>query len=158
MLPSGGTTGEQLACRGTSLVLDTVSVLNACMLFQPCSVCANTSYQVSVCCCTFVHCFNWRILCLLDCSFDEMAKYDLPASIYYIVNKTGQEQVYYVGHSQGTTIGMYTIKKEKATCLWSEVMLHKNDVTLNTVFFFMPSRKHEQTTKISVVIYRNSEF
>ncbi|EGV91935.1 lysosomal acid lipase/cholesteryl ester hydrolase [Cricetulus griseus] len=38
-------------------------------------------------------------------SFDEMAKYDLPASIYYIVNKTGQEQVYYVGHSQGTTIG-----------------------------------------------------
>uniref|UniRef100_A0A8C2QK60 Lipase n=1 Tax=Cricetulus griseus TaxID=10029 RepID=A0A8C2QK60_CRIGR len=37
--------------------------------------------------------------------FDEMAKYDLPASIYYIVNKTGQEQVYYVGHSQGTTIG-----------------------------------------------------
>lgn len=38
-------------------------------------------------------------------SFDEMAKYDLPASINYIVNKTGQEQVYYVGHSQGTCIG-----------------------------------------------------
>lgn len=38
-------------------------------------------------------------------SFDEMAKYDLPASINYIINKTGQEQVYYLGHSQGTTIG-----------------------------------------------------
>lgn len=38
-------------------------------------------------------------------SFDEMANYDLPASINFIVNKTGQEQVYYVGHSQGTTIG-----------------------------------------------------
>ncbi|XP_057634400.1 lysosomal acid lipase/cholesteryl ester hydrolase [Chionomys nivalis] len=38
-------------------------------------------------------------------SFDEMAKYDLPASINYIVNKTGQEQVYYLGHSQGTTVG-----------------------------------------------------
>nr|XP_031317225.1 lysosomal acid lipase/cholesteryl ester hydrolase isoform X2 [Camelus dromedarius] len=38
-------------------------------------------------------------------SYDEMANYDLPASINFILNKTGQEQVYYVGHSQGTTIG-----------------------------------------------------
>ncbi|XP_058527204.1 lysosomal acid lipase/cholesteryl ester hydrolase [Ochotona princeps] len=38
-------------------------------------------------------------------SFDEMAKYDLPASFNFIMNKTGQEQLYYVGHSQGTTIG-----------------------------------------------------
>ncbi|XP_008836061.1 lysosomal acid lipase/cholesteryl ester hydrolase [Nannospalax galili] len=38
-------------------------------------------------------------------SFDEMANYDLPASINYILNKTGQEQVYYMAHSQGTTIG-----------------------------------------------------
>uniref|UniRef100_A0A674K8V2 Lysosomal acid lipase/cholesteryl ester hydrolase-like n=1 Tax=Terrapene triunguis TaxID=2587831 RepID=A0A674K8V2_9SAUR len=37
-------------------------------------------------------------------SFDEMAKYDLPAVIDFIVQKTGQEQLYYVGHSQGTTI------------------------------------------------------
>ncbi|XP_063163504.1 putative lysosomal acid lipase/cholesteryl ester hydrolase [Candoia aspera] len=37
-------------------------------------------------------------------SFDEMAKYDLPASINFILNKTGQEQLFYVGHSQGTTI------------------------------------------------------
>ena len=46
----------------------------------------------------------------LDYSYDEMANYDLPASINFILNKTGQEQVYYVGHSQGTTIGMYKIK------------------------------------------------
>ncbi|KAM5235950.1 gastric triacylglycerol lipase [Ctenodactylus gundi] len=38
-------------------------------------------------------------------SFDEMAKYDLPATIDFIVKKTGQEKIYYVGHSQGTTIG-----------------------------------------------------
>ncbi|XP_045709689.1 lysosomal acid lipase/cholesteryl ester hydrolase-like isoform X2 [Phyllostomus hastatus] len=38
-------------------------------------------------------------------SFHEMAIYDLPASINYILNKTSQKQVYYVGHSQGTTIG-----------------------------------------------------
>uniref|UniRef100_A0A098LWX8 Lipase n=1 Tax=Pantherophis guttatus TaxID=94885 RepID=A0A098LWX8_PANGU len=38
-------------------------------------------------------------------SFDEMAKYDIPASINFVLNKTGQEQLFYVGHSQGTTIG-----------------------------------------------------
>ncbi|XP_077786595.1 putative lysosomal acid lipase/cholesteryl ester hydrolase isoform X1 [Podarcis muralis] len=37
-------------------------------------------------------------------SFDEMARYDIPASIDFILNKTGQEQIFYVGHSQGTTM------------------------------------------------------
>nr|XP_020656952.1 gastric triacylglycerol lipase-like [Pogona vitticeps] len=37
-------------------------------------------------------------------SFDEMAKYDLPASIDFVLQKTGQQQVTYIGHSQGTTI------------------------------------------------------
>ncbi|XP_016284124.2 lipase member K-like isoform X3 [Monodelphis domestica] len=36
-------------------------------------------------------------------SFDEMAKYDLPATLNFILNKTSQEQLYYLGHSQGTT-------------------------------------------------------
>lgn len=31
--------------------------------------------------------------------------YDLPATINYILQKTGQEQLYYVAYSQGTTIG-----------------------------------------------------
>lgn len=34
-----------------------------------------------------------------------MAKYDLPATIDFILKKTGQEKLHYVGHSQGTTIG-----------------------------------------------------
>ncbi|XP_026542940.1 lipase member M-like [Notechis scutatus] len=38
-------------------------------------------------------------------SFDEMAKYDLPAVINFILKKTGQQQLYYVGYSQGATIG-----------------------------------------------------
>ncbi|KAJ7324171.1 hypothetical protein JRQ81_017191 [Phrynocephalus forsythii] len=37
-------------------------------------------------------------------SYDEMAKYDLPACINFILNKTDQKQIFYVGHSQGTTI------------------------------------------------------
>jgi predicted alpha/beta hydrolase len=37
-----------------------------------------------------------------------MAKYDLPGIIDFIVNKTGQEKLYFIGHSLGTTIGMFT--------------------------------------------------
>ncbi|XP_060795743.1 gastric triacylglycerol lipase [Neoarius graeffei] len=37
-------------------------------------------------------------------SHDEMAKKDLPAVINFITKNTGQEQIFYVGHSQGTTI------------------------------------------------------
>lgn len=48
---------------------------------------------------------------LFFCSYDEMIKYDLPATINFILKKTGQKQIYYVGHSQGTLIGM--LKKDK---------------------------------------------
>lgn len=39
-----------------------------------------------------------------------MAKYDIPASVDFILKKTGQEQLFYVGHSQGTTMGMWEEK------------------------------------------------
>ncbi|XP_027294811.1 tear acid lipase-like protein [Cricetulus griseus] len=39
-----------------------------------------------------------------DFSFDEQIKFDIPAIIDFIVNKTGQKQIYYVGHSQGTLL------------------------------------------------------
>ncbi|XP_030631171.1 lysosomal acid lipase/cholesteryl ester hydrolase-like [Chanos chanos] len=37
-------------------------------------------------------------------SYDEMAKKDLPAVIDFITKTTGQKQIFYIGHSQGTTI------------------------------------------------------
>jgi lysosomal acid lipase/cholesteryl ester hydrolase len=37
-------------------------------------------------------------------SWDQMAAYDLPAMVDYVVNQTSQQQIFYIGHSQGTMI------------------------------------------------------
>jgi lysosomal acid lipase/cholesteryl ester hydrolase len=37
-------------------------------------------------------------------SWHEMGVYDLPTTINYIINATGQKQIHYVGHSQGCSI------------------------------------------------------
>ncbi|KAK3877145.1 hypothetical protein Pcinc_018128 [Petrolisthes cinctipes] len=37
-------------------------------------------------------------------SYDEMAKYDLPAMLEYVLKYTGEERLLYVGHSMGTTV------------------------------------------------------
>lgn len=44
-----------------------------------------------------------RVCCVL--SYDEMALLDLPAVVNHILKATGQNQISYIGHSQGTTIG-----------------------------------------------------
>lgn len=38
-----------------------------------------------------------------DFSWEEMGTYDIPAIIDFVLAKTGQSQVSYVGHSEGTT-------------------------------------------------------
>ncbi|XP_065494581.1 lysosomal acid lipase/cholesteryl ester hydrolase-like isoform X1 [Caloenas nicobarica] len=38
-------------------------------------------------------------------SFDEIGKYDIPAELYFIMNKTGQKNVYYAGHSEASAAG-----------------------------------------------------
>jgi len=40
-----------------------------------------------------------------DFSWPEMAKYDLPATINFILQKTGAPSLYYIGHSMGTLNG-----------------------------------------------------
>ncbi|KAK3596369.1 hypothetical protein CHS0354_036921 [Potamilus streckersoni] len=48
-----------------------------------------------------------------DWSWDEMAKYDLPATINYILKMTGAQQLYYIGHSQGTEIGFAQFSQDQ---------------------------------------------
>ena len=38
---------------------------------------------------------------LLCSSWDQMGQYDAPAMIDYILETTGQEQIFWVGHSMG---------------------------------------------------------
>ncbi|KFQ91267.1 Lipase member M, partial [Nipponia nippon] len=52
-------------------------------------------------------------------SFDEMAKFDLPAAINFIVEKTGQEKLYYIGYSQGTTIEPLKVLEKRNRTLMS---------------------------------------
>ncbi|NWV47800.1 LIPM Lipase, partial [Daphoenositta chrysoptera] len=40
-----------------------------------------------------------------DFSFHEMAMYDLPAMVDFILVQSGQEWLFYVGHAQGTSLG-----------------------------------------------------
>jgi len=46
-------------------------------------------------------------------SWDEMAKYDIPAMVDYIRMVTGQDQIYYVGHSQGTLMAFAALSQNQ---------------------------------------------
>jgi predicted alpha/beta hydrolase len=41
---------------------------------------------------------------LLCYSWHEMGLYDLPAAIDYVLGQTSQKDLYYIGHSMGTTM------------------------------------------------------
>ncbi|CAL8090628.1 unnamed protein product [Calicophoron daubneyi] len=47
-----------------------------------------------------------------DFSWDHMALYDLPATIYYILNQTKVDKIGYVGHSQGTQIAFAQFSRD----------------------------------------------
>jgi len=47
-------------------------------------------------------------------TWDEMAKYDLPAQLNYVLEHTGKEKIYYIGHSMGTTTYMAMNSKDQS--------------------------------------------
>uniref|UniRef100_A0A8U8BB71 Lipase n=1 Tax=Geospiza parvula TaxID=87175 RepID=A0A8U8BB71_GEOPR len=73
-------------------------------------------------------------------SFDEMAKYDLPAMISFIEQKTGQKQLYYIGHSQGTTIGFIAFSTMPELAQKIKVFFALSPVT-TVIFSQSPFRK-----------------
>ncbi|XP_021048421.1 tear acid lipase-like protein [Mus pahari] len=58
-------------------------------------------------------------------SYDEMITYDLTAIINFILEKTGQKQIYYIGHSQGTLIalGAFSTNQELAEKIKFSILL-----------------------------------
>ncbi|XP_074088341.1 lipase member N-like [Macrotis lagotis] len=78
-------------------------------------------------------------------SFDEMGKYDLPSVINFIVEKTGQEKLYFVGHSLGTTIGFIAFatrpeiaRRIKMNFVLGPVVSFKYPKSIFANFFFLP--------------------
>ncbi|XP_004680955.2 PREDICTED: lipase member N [Condylura cristata] len=85
-------------------------------------------------------------------SFDEMAKYDLPGIIDFIVNKTGQERLYFIGHSLGTTIGFVAFstmpelaQRIKMNFALSPVVSFKYPTGIFTSFFLLPNSVIKRT-------------
>ncbi|KAL9984423.1 hypothetical protein ACROYT_G006711 [Oculina patagonica] len=48
-----------------------------------------------------------------DFSWDEMAKYELPAMVNFILKKTGQPSLYYAGHSQGSLMAFAELSRNQ---------------------------------------------
>ena len=42
-------------------------------------------------------------MCFIELSWDEIGKYDVPATINYVLGKTGKSKLSYIGYSLGST-------------------------------------------------------
>ncbi|CAI8613337.1 unnamed protein product [Vicia faba] len=68
-----------------------------------------------------------------DWSWDELASYDLPASVEYVYNYTGQK-MHYVGHSQGTLMAFAALSQGQLLDMLRSVALlspiaHMNQIS-----------------------------
>lgn len=86
-------------------------------------------------------------------SFDEMAKYDLPSTIDYILQKTGEEQLVYIGHSQGSEIGFGAFSTDKNLAKKIKLFIALAPITVIGHIMIRPLRYlAEIITSIEVII------
>lgn len=91
-------------------------------------------------------------------SWHEIGIYDMPAIIDYILLKTGQEKLHYIGHSQGTTVNLVMLAKKvqynqklKTAILLSPVAYLKNSNSFIVKFGANPAV--ETTLRVCFYIY-----
>lgn len=63
-------------------------------------------------------------------SWDEMAKYDLPVSIDFVLNQTGYKQLHYVGHSQGTLIAFVHLSTTQSSKVSAPISVYVTYIQL----------------------------
>ena len=78
-----------------------------------------------------------------DFCMDEKAKYDIPAFVSFVKQKTGAKKISYIGHSQGTTI---FLMKYMSDPTWIEANV-ENFVALGTV----PNLKYSQLSPLKLI-------
>lgn len=65
------------------------------------------------------------------CSWDEMAKYDLPAMLGYVLQQTGAPKIQYMGHSMGTmtAFALFSLNTPLAgrVCVCARARVHATD-------------------------------
>ena len=86
-----------------------------------------------------------------------MAQYDLPAMLKFVTTKTSQSSLYYIGHSQGTTIGFaeFSTNKELAKMVKTFFALAPVGTIghTKTPFLTIPSETSMEIKVSSMIVY-----
>ena len=86
-----------------------------------------------------------------------MAQYDLPAMLKFVTTKTSQSSLYYIGHSQGTTIGFAEFSTNKALAKMVKTFFALAPVGTightKTPFLTIPSETSMEIKVSSMIVY-----
>ena len=94
--------------------------------------------------------------------FDEHSQIDLPAMVYYVLNATGRDKLFYVGHSQGTIMGFAGFSFNQELAKHIEVFFALAPVTTVTyiqgLFRVMADFGPEIAVSSTYELYKNQVF
>lgn len=92
---------------------------------------------------------------LLLSSFHEMAIYDVPAMVNFILQHTGQEKLFYIGHAQGNSLGEW---EQGAGCAKSLLCVMPYSIFRYAPLPLLFQQKFVQRKRSPVPIYPSSEL